>query len=304
MTDVFLYNGEIERGSDFKFIEFVSEHKKQDDLLLIFTTTGGNPDAAYKMGRYVQDVYDGFKFFVPGICKSAGTLLAIAANEIIFSPYGELGPLDVQLAKSDHLFEQDSGLNISEAFKAIEDRAKTTFHELVGEIVSGSGGRIAFTTASHCASEIIASLYGPVFGTIDAEEVGSRMRAMRIGEDYGLRLNQKFKNLRDGALAHLSQTYSSHSFVIDMQETKALFERVREASEQEKQLVEGIGSLARMPNPKVSIHDLTEAYDKINEQESEDDEAINNEGKKEGGAKRARQPRKSNGTDSTRPVTG
>lgn len=300
MVDILFYNGPIERGADFNFIEFAAQHQNHDDLILIMTTNGGDPDAAYKMGRYIQNVYDGFKLFVPGLCKSAGTLLAIAADEIIFSPYGELGPLDIQLAKSDHLFEQDSGLNISEAFRSVEDRAKATFHELINEIVSASGGRISFPTASHCASEIIASLYGPIFASIDPEELGSRMRSMRIGEDYGVRLDQKFENLRENALKHISQTYSSHSFVIDLHEAASLFNRVRLASNEERMLISEIGPLARMPTSELVLTNYTDLFSQIvqqcvDQENDERNETIKKESHTENGKPKSR--KRQNGGD-------
>lgn len=261
MRDVFLYNGGIERSQDLRFIQFVAEHKQHDELLLLLVTPGGNPDAAYKIGKYIQARYSNFICFIPGLCKSAGTLLAIAANELVFAPYGELGPLDVQLTKTDDLFGQESGLNISEAFRTVEDRAKRTFHNLIGEIIQSSGGVVSFQTASHCASEIVASLYGPIFGRIDPEEVGSRARAMRLGEDYGVRLNQKYTNLKDAALERLSQSYSSHGFVIDAEESCALCERVRMAEPSEQWLVQNLGAKARFPGQEVAIENLSAAYD-------------------------------------------
>lgn len=263
MRDVILYNGGIERGEDLRFIEFIAEHQKHDVLALVLVTPGGNPDAAYKMGRYIQGRYRDVKCLIPGFCKSAGTLLAIAANELIFSPYGELGPLDVQLSKIDDLFGQESGLNISEAFRTVEDRAKLTFHNLIGEIITGSGGVVSFQTASHCASEIVASLYGPIFGRIDPEEVGSRARAMRLGEDYGIRLNQKHENLKASALERLSQSYSSHGFVIDADEASALFERVRMADLPEQRLIQSLGPKARHPRAEVVIENHTETFEAI-----------------------------------------
>ncbi len=277
MKDVFLYNGGIERREDLRFIEFVAEHKQHEELLLLLVTPGGNPDAAYKIGKYIQSRYTNFSCFIPGLCKSAGTLLAIGANELVFAPYGELGPLDVQLTKTDDLFGQESGLNISEAFRTVEDRAKRTFHALIGEIIQSSGGVVSFQTASHCASEIVASLYGPIFGRIDPEEVGSRARAMRLGEDYGIRLNQKYANLRESALERLSQSYSSHGFVIDAEESCALFERVRMAEPAEQWLVQNVGPKARFTGADVIIEDLTALYQayvplqtKENEGEQED----------------------------------
>lgn len=260
MKDVFLYNGGIERTQDLRFVEFIAENKQHDDLLLLLVTPGGNPDAAYKIGKYIQSRYANFTCFIPGLCKSAGTLLAIGATDLVFSPYGELGPLDVQLTKTDDLFGQESGLNISEAFRTVEDRAKRTFHNLIGEIIQSSGGVVSFQTASHCASEIVASLYGPIFGRIDPEEVGSRARAMRLGEDYGIRLNQKFSNLKEDALERLSQSYSSHGFVIDAEEACALFNRVRMAEQIEQRLVHELSHKARFPGAEVTIENHTALF--------------------------------------------
>jgi len=261
--DVFLYSGDINRGADLNFIKFVSEEQKSKELTLVVSTPGGSPDAAYKIGRYLHLKYSKIKVFVPGLCKSAGTLLAIAADELIFSPYGELGPLDIQMMKTDNIASMDSGLNISEAFLALEKRSKETFHDLIAEIVASSGGAISFHTASHSASEILASLYGPIFGSIDPEEVGSRARAMRIGEDYGKRLDMKYQNLKHNALHGLSRTYSSHGFVIDKEEACEIFHRVRDANETEKALVEKCGMVCRHPAQTVCIQNLTDQYNEI-----------------------------------------
>lgn len=297
MRDVFLYSGGIERGHDLRFIEFVANNKNHDEMTLILVTPGGNPDAAYKMGRYLQSRYNQFSCLIPGFCKSAGTLLAIAAYDLAFAPYGELGPLDVQLTKTDDLFGQESGLNISEAFRTVENRAKQTYHALVGEIISGSGGVVSFQTASHCAAEIVESLYGPIFGSIDPEEVGSRARAMRLGEDYGLRLNQKFKNLKENALEILSQSYSSHGFVIDADETCQLFERVRMAELAEQSLIQELGLKVRHPSQELVIENHSVRFEELVKEASakgnhgEEEHSSGNDasgpkaGREEGGAK-------------------
>ncbi|MGB3536777.1 MAG: hypothetical protein WBA42_01320 [Mesorhizobium sp.] len=256
MSDLYLYNGAIERGNDLRFIRQVAKDKRSTDCVLILVTPGGNPDAAYKIGRYLQQKYDSFKMLVPGLCKSAGTLLAIAAEELIFAPYGELGPLDVQMTKVDNLAGLESGLNISEAFLALEQRAKDTYHSLTMELITNSGGVVSLNKASHAATEIIAALYGPIFHKIDPEEVGSRSRAMRIGQDYGERLNAKWSNLKSTALKSLSESYSSHGFVIDHQETSLLFERVRIANENEMAIIEQLGSVTPFPQQTLTIRTL------------------------------------------------
>ena len=142
----------------------------------------------------------------------------------------------------------ESGLNISEAFKAIEDRAKDTYHNLVGEILAASGGAISIHTALHAASEMVSALYSPIFGRIDPEEVGSRSRAMRIGEDYTERLNSKWENLKQSSINILSRAYSSHGFVIDFQEANALFKNVRMANDQEMKMISSLETAARHPS--------------------------------------------------------
>jgi hypothetical protein len=254
--DVFLYNGEIKRGSDLSFIELVNKEKSSDECMLVLVTPGGDPDAAYKMSRYLQHRYDSYKTLISGYCKSAGTLMAIGADELVFTPYGELGPLDVQMAKTDKIASMESGLNITEAFVTLEDTARKTYQNMISDILSSSGGIVSFQTASHAATEIVTALYGPIFGRIDPEEVGSRSRAMRIGEDYGRRLSQKWENLRPDAIGVLSQTYSSHGFVIDFIEAQSLFDRVRVANDAEMELVLELGVLARHPQRRLTITKL------------------------------------------------
>ncbi|MGV3553098.1 SDH family Clp fold serine proteinase [Rhizobium sp.] len=271
--DVFLYNGEMKRSADLAFIEMVNRDKKHNECLVVLVTPGGSPDAAYKMARYLQHRYDSYRVLIPGYCKSAGTLFAIGADEVIFTPYGELGPLDVQMAKTDQIAGLESGLNISEAFITLEARARETYQNVISDILSSSGGIVSFQTASHAAAEIVTSLYGPIFSRIDPEEVGSRSRAMRIGENYGERLALKWDNLKNGALTFLSQDYSSHGFVIDFTEASALFNRVRLANETEMKLVLALGVVARHPQARLTIDTLTDTYAANLEGNDHDDEA-------------------------------
>lgn len=273
MKDCFLYNGTIWRGYDLSFMEFVLENKgeKHEEVMLILSTHGGEPSAAYKIGRYLQFKYSNVEIFLPGPCKSAGTLLAISANKLIFSPYGELGPLDIQIVKTDKIVGFESGLNIDVAFKTLEERATAMFHNLALEIIAGSKGVISYQTASHSASQIISSLFGPIFSRIDPEEVGSRARALQICTDYGRRLNSRFLNLRDdpNALGVLSGQYPSHDFVIDIHDAKLLFHRVREASDSERELIKSIDTekgVGACRIPKIGeplMMNLTDNFQKI-----------------------------------------
>lgn len=258
--DVFLYRGALRRSDDLRFIEFVSKNIHHESVTLIVVTYGGDPDAAYKIGKYLQSKYEKISVLIPGLCKSAGTLLAIAGDELVFTPYGELGPLDIQLTKTDKVAALESGLSIVKAFETLENNARSTFLGLVQEIVAWSGGVVSYQTAAHSAAEMIGGLYGPIFSRIDPEEVGSRTRAMQIAADYGRRLDKRFQNLRCESIDTLAQTYPSHSFVVDQEEASELFHRVRDAAPAEKGLVEALGFRARFPGTELEYQCLTEQF--------------------------------------------
>ena len=275
MADYFLYNGPLERAQDLVFMEYVEARKTSDECFLFLVTPGGNPDAAFKIGRYLQDRYESLTVVVAGLCKSAGTLLAIAAHELVFTEYGELGPLDVQMSKDDKLTGLESGLNTSEAFLALEARARDTFHTIWTELLGMSNGVVTFQTAATCATQMVNALYGPIFANIDAEEVGSRSRAMRIGEDYGNRLALQARNVKERSIERLARTYPSHSFVIDYLEACTLFERVRIANDVEVAMVAGLGKRARFPSERPEFTVL-KPEDFIKEESPEDDRRVPN----------------------------
>lgn len=244
-ADVFFYNGTITSNNVLTVMENLQKFKTRQKMFLLMVTYGGDPHAAFKISRYIQDRYDHFTLFVPGFCKSAGTLFAIAANEVVFAPFGELGPLDVQMAKPDQ-FQFDSGLVIGESLDTLERRASETFKRMFAEIMREQQGLISVTSALHAASEIIKAIYAPIMARIDPEEVGVRQRALRIAFDYGSRLAIRSQNADPKAVRLLAEKYSSHSFVIDKQEASSLFRNVRAATDAEMALCYALGSNARI----------------------------------------------------------
>lgn len=186
---------------------------------------------------------------LPGLCKSAGTLIAAGAHGLIFSPYGELGPLDVQLVKEDKFTALHSGLNISEALAAMEKQSFNTYLRTISNLFRLSGGAVSFATTTKAAADMVGAMYGPIFGQFDPEDIGNRTRSMRIAADYGKRLDGFTQNMKPDAIRKLAETFSSHSFVIDLREARALFKNVREADPLELELIGALGECARWPVP-------------------------------------------------------
>jgi hypothetical protein len=249
-ADIFVFNSELYGPKDFEFINIIADNRSRPNALLVLVTNGGDPDVAYRISRYFQESYESFTVLVAGRCKSAGTLIAIGASALAFMPYGELGPLDIQLSKVDKFDGAQSGLAIQDALNTLESRATESFFELVKGYMDANQGMLSFAAATKASSEFVTQLYAPVFAKIDPEEVGARTRSMRIADDYGQRLSAKWQNPRNGAVKMLSESYSSHSFVIDQREAETLFHNVRAVTEKEKELVATLGAFARFQLPR------------------------------------------------------
>lgn len=69
-------------------------------LDLVLHTPGGLVLAALQIARAVRDHKAKVTVFVPHYAMSGGTLISLAANEIVMAPHAVLGPVDPQLGQS------------------------------------------------------------------------------------------------------------------------------------------------------------------------------------------------------------
>ena len=83
--DIYCYSGEIRPYLFDLFHPLVQQHKKHDKALLLLSTPGGDADAAYRVARNFKRAYKDFTLGVMGDCKSAGTLIALGATNIVMS---------------------------------------------------------------------------------------------------------------------------------------------------------------------------------------------------------------------------
>lgn len=229
-SDVISYVGTISRDGYTKLTQIiekkVADGTKSDSLILVLTTSGGDPDYGYRIGRAINHYYDDTSVMIPDICKSAGTLVAIAGKSLIIGDLGELGPLDIQFRKTDEMGEQLSTLNIFKTVNELQNATLDSFRHFVTDIRYGSG--IGTKLSAEIASNLTKALISPIAAQIDPIKLGEHNRALQIAKEYANRLNQISNNLESSdALDKLVSGYPCHSFVIDRKEAKQLFKDVR-----------------------------------------------------------------------------
>jgi len=92
-------------------------------LDLILETPGGSGEVAEDIVRLLRGKYEDIAVIIPGWAKSAGTIMAMAADEILVGPISALGPIDAQLFWQGKRFSADALL---EGLEKIKDEVTKT----------------------------------------------------------------------------------------------------------------------------------------------------------------------------------
>ena len=86
-------SAQIDPADDKYVVELITSAASQN-LDLMIETNGGFTDATEKLVAILLDQRPGFRVIVPSRAKSNGTLIALAASEIVMGCNTELGPID------------------------------------------------------------------------------------------------------------------------------------------------------------------------------------------------------------------
>lgn len=247
-ADLISINSEMNMDIVRNFIGQVMQYKRHDQLLLFLTTPGGEAGAAYKIASFAHEQYkDGFSIVINDYCKSAGTICALGANELVISDKGELGPIDVQLGikENDGFWEFHSGLEIDASFDTLNQKVLDMFVSQVDKFMGEWGGAVSLAMATKIATRLTVGVFAPLYTRFDPLDIGRVSRGMNIAMQYGLRLAESGGNLLEDeeqphSLLRLTYGYPEHGFVIDRAEAKKLFKQVRAPNEWENMLADGL----------------------------------------------------------------
>lgn len=257
--DFLVISSPISRDLHYKLSSLLAAKKKKRKCTVFLTTYGGDPDGGYRIARCLRHHYpDHLRVAVASWCKSAGTLVAIAANELAIGDFGELGPLDIQVHKGSELQERSSGLDIVQALAAVTAHTKMTFHEMLRE-TRGMG--LSTKLSAEFAAQVSSAVAAPLFSQIDPMRLGEMQRATRIAFEYGKRLDRYSENLKPDALDLLINAYPSHSFVIDRKEAKELFNSVSPLTAEEQRFVDLVWPVIRFQGELADIVPVDKAED-------------------------------------------
>jgi hypothetical protein len=234
-ADFYIYNGPISlEGCDhlMNLVRTIPKQERKKNAVLVLTTLGGNPDDGFRAMQFFRRSYQNIRLYIFGNCKSAGTMMAVGAHEIVMGDFGEFGPLDVQISlASDSGLSSVSGLTYHHSMQFLSQQTVQIFQQIFQQFVL-----MGYTKkqASDLASKLCVDIISPISSQIDPQRLGEFNRAMQIAAQYCQRL-QPSKAHSAGILA---AQYPSHTFVIAREEARNLLGNVREPNCDEEYIIE------------------------------------------------------------------
>jgi hypothetical protein len=129
--DVLVFAADLDKGQapisinypDLLPIKDQLSNLSGETLDLILETPGGSGEAAEDIIRVMRSKFRDIAVIVPGWAKSAGTIMAMAADDILMEPGSALGPIDAQLFWQGKVFSADALL---EGFDKIKREVEET----------------------------------------------------------------------------------------------------------------------------------------------------------------------------------
>ena len=228
------FSSGIENGTDNQVKEklrqafgYPAGSRSTRTLNVLLNSPGGSLDAAYAAALYLGAYAKDLRVHVPSRAKSASTLLAIGADKVYLSAFGELGPLDTQIPDPRNPANTVSALDCYQSVDYVRDFGFNTITSVLPQLVDATERRIPVSDLLAAASTFAIGAIQPVLSTITALDFGGWGRSLRIGEKYASKLlRAKTKDgdyvRADNIAYQLVYGYTHHPFPIDFHEAKRI----------------------------------------------------------------------------------
>lgn len=224
---------------------------KGEPIALVVNSPGGYGHVAYQVARMLARRCGRFTAVIPREAMSAATLLALGGYPMMMAEDAKLGPLDAQVW--DHDKESfTSALNEVLAFEQLSAYALETIRGVLYHLWETTGSTVekVIPHALHFTAEMMQ----PLMSQIEVVRYTERARILRTGEEYARRLLQKnYPNLNEPhkppspesaqrIAARLVESYPEHGFPIDIEEAREIGLNVKQATDEENRILDGLWS--------------------------------------------------------------
>lgn len=178
---------------------------------------------------------------IPDYAKSAGTMLALGADEIVMAPTSELGPLDAQIEHPDREGLTVSALDVAGALGFLGDYANEYIMEGGRNLVMST--ELPREVVLREMARFVAAFLRPAVTKLDPHMIHRAANQLDIAHKYAeIMLNERRLSEEDSHrefdpktfVGHLVRDYPAHGFVISRKEARSLRLPVRDIESYDK----------------------------------------------------------------------
>jgi hypothetical protein len=234
-------------------------------VVLILDSPGGHAGPAYKISSLLGRRAEHFVVVVPRYAKSAATLLALGAHELVMCEDAELGPLDVQIVDPDREAVA-SALDEVQALERLQAAGLQALDQAMTLLIGRTRKRV--DTLLPISLKFVAETMKPLYENIDVVHYTQWSRMLKIAEEYAIRLLQRQYGRHDAErmARQLVECYPEHGFVIDGDEARALGLKLTDES---KEISSKLDSLIEILSSQTILGRLVEAnHEKANQKDA------------------------------------
>jgi len=194
-----------------------------EHLDLVLDTLGGNVEMPWRIVSLIREFCDRFSVLIPYRAASAGTLLALGADEIVMTRLAVLGPID---PSRGHPLLPVGPAGPVQATSVQDMRHAIKFIKQAGiDIVDD---KFAYTP------EAVAQLVGALFDNVHPLAIGALEQSYALAKLAGTRCLESHMTARgdkekiQAIVDRLSDEYKSHGYQIPRREAKSIGLKVKQ----------------------------------------------------------------------------
>lgn len=187
--------------------------REGEPIAVVIYSPGGIARYAYELAMLLRRHCGGFVAVIPRYAKSAATLLALGADEILMNVHAELGPLDAQIYDPEREEGHRSALDEAQSLEQLSAFAMQVFDEMMPRLLKGSDKKMS--SLMPVASDFATRLVAPLFDKIDMVRYTQVSRGLMVAEEYAKRLlAQSYGAEAERISRFLNWQYPEHGFPI------------------------------------------------------------------------------------------
>ncbi len=244
----------------------------QKRLMLVLESLGDSIAWAFWIAKALREHCKELVVAIPLSAKSASTLIALAADQVLMGRRGELGPLDPQQRDPTGGTVPQSPLETIQGLQYFRKYCQESIDCVMKDLLARTDMKVPY--ALEHTSNILASAITPLFQNVNVRELGDAYRKLLVGERYAKEVMRRWSPLNereaDAVVESLVWDYPDHGHIIDLNEAQRI--GLRTARSLEAELDQLLSQIVQRSDPTtVKVIDLSDINALIATQNQESD---------------------------------